>query len=181
MKATSRVRTGVLAIVLASGLVLGACGGSGTTEETAQPPLDTTPTTTIAPKDGSIWEHISTNPQYSVLASLVKDAELDQTLGGKGEFTLFAPSDTVFNAMSATTLDTLRKDKEKLKALLLNHVWDVETMSIDFLEGQITVMSGKALDVTVGDKITVESFPVVKPDIRMSNGVIHEIAGVITD
>lgn len=180
MKATSRIRTGLVAMATASMLVLGACGGSGSTEDTAQPPLDTTPTTTIAPQEGSIWEYISSNPSYSVLASLVKDAGLDKTLGGKGEFTLFAPSDTVFNAMSAATLETLRNDKEKLTALLLNHVWDVETMSIDFLEGQITVMSGKALDVTVGDTITIEGFPVIKADIRVSNGVIHEIAGVIT-
>lgn len=181
MKATTRFRAVVLGATVATSLLVTSCGGSGATEDTAEPPLDTTPTTTIAPREGSIMEFIATRPEYSVLTSLVREAGLDEELSTAKELTLFAPSDTVFNTMSATTLDALRKDPEKLKTLLLNHVLDLEWMSIDFLDGRVDMKSGKSVDVKLGDPMTVNGFPVVKADMRVSNGVIHEIAGVITD
>lgn len=180
MKATTRIGTGFLAIAVAASLVLGSCGASVAPEDTPQPPLDTTPTTTIAPMDGSVMDYLESHQEYSVLTDLVKKAGLAETLDTGEEFTLFAPSDTVFNAMSQATMDALTSDTERLRAFVLNHVWDVETMTIDLLDGSIEMMSGATLDVKVGDPITIDSFPITKPDIRVMNGVIHEIAGVIT-
>ena len=179
MKATTRRLTGLLAGLAVATVLMASCGGSGTTDDTPQPPLDTTPTTTIAPADGTVMDFIASRPEYSILTSLVKDAGLDETLTTGPEFTLFAPTDTVFESMSSATLDGLRKDKEKLTELLLNHVWDVETMTIDMLDGAIELMSGKTVEVKIGESITVAGFPLSPVDMRVMNGVVHSIAGVI--
>lgn len=177
MKVTTRILGGLAALTM----VLASCGGSGSSDDTAQPPLDTSPTTTIAVGEGTVMDYLASQPQYSVLTSLIKDAGLEETLNTGAEFTVFAPSDTVFNAMPSATLAALKDDPENLKTLLLNHVLDVETLSIDLLDGEIEMLSGAKVDVKLGDPINVNGFPLTKIDVRVMNGVVHEIAGVITD
>lgn len=181
MKGTTRKPTGLLAGLAIASIALASCGGSGMTDDTPQPPLDTSPTTTIAAADGTVMDFIAGHSEYSILTDLVKKAGLEETLRTGPEFTLFAPTDTVFKAMSSSVLDQLSRDPEKLTKLLMNHLWDVETLSIDFLDGQIELMSGKKVEVKIGETITVAGFPLTQVDNRVMNGVVHQIAGIITD
>ena len=173
MKATTRISVGVLALVS----VLGACGDS---ESNEQPPLDTTPTTTIAPLTTSIASYVDSAADLSVLAELLALSGLSKQLSGEGTFTLLAPTNDAFSALSTADLDALKSDKAKLKKLLLNHVLDTELMSIDMLEGTTPAMSGHELAFVPGDPTTVDGIDISKVDTRVENGVIHQIDAVIT-
>ena len=59
---------------------------------------------------------------FDTLAALLKQAGLVKTLKGKGPYTVFAPADKAFAKVPKATLDTLAKDKAKLRSVLLYHV-----------------------------------------------------------
>lgn len=182
MKSTTRTLIGFLS---ATTLLIGCGNGSADVfdpnNEPPQPPLDTTPTTTIAPKRSTINSFLVSAPNFTILAELVTLAGVDSILNDGKKHTVLAPSDTVMRAFSATTLQSLRKDKRALRAFILNHIIDVEAMSIDFLMGRITMMSGLEVDVRLGDRITLNGQPLSKVDNRFKDGVVHELAGVLTD
>src|SRR3954467_4595394 len=60
--------------------------------------------------------------QFKTLVTALKEANLVDTLKGKGPFTVFAPTDEAFAKLPAGTLDALLKDKAKLAAVLTYHV-----------------------------------------------------------
>src|SRR6478609_5444207 len=60
--------------------------------------------------------------QFKTLTKLLKTAGLAGTLAKKGPFTVFAPTDAAFSKVPKKTLNTLLKNKAKLKAVLLYHV-----------------------------------------------------------
>lgn len=175
MKATTRLSAAVLALVT----TLSACGGGSSDQ--GQPPLDTTPTTTIAPLSTSVASYVASSPDLSTLAELLDLAGLTKTLAGKGTFTLLAPTNEAFANLGAGILDGYKADKAKLKKMLLNHVLDTELMSIDILEGSTPAVSGRELAFVPGDPTTVEGIEIAKVDTRVENGVIHQISGVIVD
>lgn len=173
MKATTRISAAVLVLATA----LSACGGGSSDQD--QPPLDTTPTTTIAPLAESISSYVASAPELSTLAELLELAGLTKVLAAEGTYTLLAPTNDAFAGLGAGILDGLRSDKAKLKKALLNHVLDTELMSIDILEGTTPAVSGHELSFVPGDPTTVDGIAITKVDTRVDNGVIHLIDGVI--
>ena len=55
---------------------------------------------------------------FKTLAAALGAADLEQTLKGRGPFTVFAPTDEAFAKIAKADLDALLKDKAKLKAVL---------------------------------------------------------------
>ncbi len=120
---------------------------------------------------------------FTTLVTAVKEAELVETLKGKGPFTVFAPTDEAFKKLGDATIKKVLADKELLKKILLAHVVvgksvmaaDVVKLNGEKVNGfTIKVEDGK---VSLGnDKATAN---VVKTDIKCSNGVIHVIDTVL--
>ena len=116
------------------------------------------------------------------LAAAVKAAGLVQTLQGAGPFTVFAPTDTAFEAIQKD-VDTLLKpeNKEKLASILTYHVVSGETMAADLKDGQeLTTVQGGKLKVAIkGDKVMIGEAQVTMADVAASNGVVHVIDKVL--
>lgn len=180
MNPITRVTIGFMA---ATTLLFGCGGGSADPfdpqNEQPQPPLDTTPTTTIAPKKGTIADFVESSSTHTILAELISLSGVDSILNDGKKHTLLAPSDAVMRTLPATTLQSLRKDKRALRNFLLNHIIDGEAMSIDFLTGKISMKSGLTVTVILGDSITINNYPLRKVDNRFKDGVVHELAGVL--
>jgi transforming growth factor-beta-induced protein len=137
-----------------------------------------------AKKALDIVDTAASDPQFSTLVGLIKDAGLVDALK-KGEFTVFAPTNEAFKKVPAETMAALGKDKELLKAVLTYHVVPAKVMAKDVKAGDgpktvqgtaftIEVKDGK---VSVGNKQGMAT--VTKTDIVASNGVIHVIDSVI--
>ena len=59
---------------------------------------------------------------FTTLATALTEAGLVDALKGDGPFTVFAPNDEAFKKLPKGTLESLLKDKEALKKILLYHV-----------------------------------------------------------
>src|SRR5580658_6565761 len=59
---------------------------------------------------------------FNTLVAGIKAAGLTDTLTGRGQFTVFAPTDEAFKKLPSGAWDALLKDTAKLKAVLSYHV-----------------------------------------------------------
>lgn len=131
----------------------------------------------------NIVQVASSNPQFSTLVSLIKEAGLVKTLSGKGPFTVFAPTNAAFKKVPAETLAALKADPAKLKAVLTYHVvpGTVPASKVVTLNGKnVKTVEGSTVKITVrGKSVKVNDATVTRTDIRAKNGVIHVINGVL--
>lgn len=131
---------------------------------------------------GSLTQVIADSASFSTLTKAIKAAGLEGTLGGKEEFTVFAPTDEAFGRIPSKTLTKLMlpENKEKLRMLLLYHVVAGKVMAADLTDGEVKSVNGEKLDVDVSDdKIEIEGHKVFSADVSASNGVMHSIGKVL--
>ncbi len=126
----------------------------------------------------------------SILSTAVAAAGLSSVLDGEGPFTLFAPTDAAFlSAFTAEELEELLADdadkEEDLAALagiLSYHVVNDLILASDITEGTnaVNALTGIGLNVTLDENgVTIQGANVVQTDIRVGNGVIHLVDGVL--
>ena len=120
---------------------------------------------------------------FATLTKALKAAELDLTLGTKGEYTIFAPTDEAFGKLPAEVLTKLMlpENKEKLRSLLLYHVIAGRMLAADLKDGEmVKTMNGEKVEIDAGDdKIEIDGSKVFSADVVASNGVMHSIGTVL--
>lgn len=137
----------------------------------------------------TIVETAAGSPQHETLVAAVKAANLADTLGGEGPFTVFAPTDAAFEKLPAGTVTELLKPENEgqLRSVLTYHVVP-GNVSAEQLIGMIQSNGGTAELTTVqggmltaslsGDNVILTdasggTATVVQADLKASNGVIH--------
>lgn len=134
-----------------------------------------------APK--SVVDIAAESPDHTSLVAAVTAADLIETLSGKGPFTIFAPSDEAFSKLPAGAVKDLLKpeNKEKLTAILLNHVVAGDVRAEDLEDYQmVTTLGGGNLEVSIMDgEVRINGSKVSTPDLVGSNGVVHVVDSVI--
>lgn len=134
----------------------------------------------IAP--GSLTAVISDSVTFSTLKKALVATGLDVTLGGKGAFTVFAPTDEAFDKLPAGTLGKLMlpENKEKLRSFLLYHVVAGQVLAADLKDGEVKTMNGEKVKVDVdGKEVEVNDSKVFSADVMANNGVMHSIGTVL--
>lgn len=124
---------------------------------------------------------------FTVLVAALQAAGLDDDLAGPGPFTVFAPTDAVFEALLAATgvsaADLLASPV--LDNILLYHVVAGNVLAADVigLDGSSvdTLLSGTQISISVnnGTVNLNDTVTVTTTDIVGSNGVIHVIDTVL--
>ena len=104
---------------------------------------------------------------------------LNKNLEGNGPFTVFAPLDDAFAAISAQTYyGLLREDsKQKLVNILGRHVFSKKITSSE-IDGEIKLKAINGEEITikkVNGIVYINEAEVVTADVKASNGVIHFI------
>ena len=130
----------------------------------------------------SITDLVSDSTTFSTLKKALKAAELDVTLGSKGAYTLFAPTDEAFDKLPAGTLSKLLlpENKEKLRSLLLYHVVPGKLLAAELKNGEVKTLNGEKVKIDAdGKKIEVNKANVYGADISANNGVVHTIGKVL--
>ena len=145
---------------LAAALLLGACA------------------TTPAPT--TVAQTIAANPQLTTATRLIQEAGLTETLQGAGPFTVFVPTDEAFKAVPTAMVETLRKDKARLKAVLNYHIVPGTLISGDVKNGPIKTVQGGDLSLyRAGTFVTADEAVVTTADVRATNGVVHIVDKVL--
>ena len=187
------MKSKLIVSLFAAALVASACSAAATNPPATKAPATAAPATaapvTAAPATpapttaaGDIVEVATAAGSFKTLLQAATAAGLVDTLKGDGPFTVFAPTDEAFAKLPAGTLDSLLKDPEKLKSILLYHVVAGKVTS-DQVVGLTKATSVEGSDIAIsvkdGSVFLNDSAEVVTVDVMASNGVIHVIDTVI--
>lgn len=143
----------------------------------------------------NIVQNAVNSPIHRTLVAAVKQANLVDTLSGPGPFTVFAPTDTAFNAVPASARNSLMQDanRAQLQSVLTYHVVPGRLTAADLMS-QVRAGNGTATLTTVqggtlrvrqnGSRLTVTDATggtanVTQGDVMQSNGVIHVVDRVL--
>ena len=121
--------------------------------------------------------------KLTTFCTLVEKAGLTETLGGKGPYTVFAPTDEAFNKLGKEKLENLQKpeNKAELQRILKNHILAAEKTAAEIQKmKEAETMAGTKLMITVKDNtVMIETAKVAKPDVKAGNGLIHVVDAVL--
>lgn len=174
----------------AATLALAACNQSGDTNNGAAP--EQSGEATKAAGDKTIAASIDQNGKFFQAAKAVG---LDATLAGPGPYTVLVPSDDAFNKAAGDALKnpTDPKNRAEITRILTYHILpgvilaDDIGSAIDNGKGKavLATMGGQTLTATKeGGKIVLtggdgSKATVTQPDIKATNGVVHDIDSVL--
>lgn len=142
------------------------------------------------PAVGDIVEVASANSDLSILVAAVQRANLVDALKASGSRTVFAPTNTAFQALLDTdpswnTINDVPVDV--LTSVLLFHVIDganvaAADLTDTYVNTMSTVQNGEPLSLQIETSPTVEFNGDAKPvttDVAASNGIVHVIDKVM--
>ena len=140
-----------------------------------------TPLPTATPGKKNLVDTALAAGNFKTLAALLETAGLADVLKGQDPYTIFAPTDDAFAQISPESLDALKKDPQKLAALLKYHVVKGALKPSDMAALTTTnTLDGMPISVTVnGDSITVNKVKVDPTGSESTNGMIYPIDSVL--
>ncbi|BAB75496.1 fasciclin domain-containing protein [Anabaena sp. FACHB-709] len=151
-------------------------------------PATETPTTkppaaeTTNTDSKNLLELVESNSSFTTLNKALQAAGLTETLKGKDNLTIFAPTDAAFAKLPQDALQALLQpdNKEVLLKVLTYHVVPGNVLSTDLKSGEVKSVEGGTINVKVDTQgVSVNDAKVTQADIKASNGVIHVIDTVI--
>jgi uncharacterized surface protein with fasciclin (FAS1) repeats len=122
---------------------------------------------------------------FSSLVGAVSGAGLAGTLSGTGPFTVFAPTNDAFAAVSGVVAGLT---PAQLQTVLTYHVVGAQVLSSGIPFGQaVATLSGQSITINAGTAPVIATITdttatranIVAVDVRASNGVIHVINKVL--
>jgi len=137
----------------------------------------------VLPPSMNVVQTAQASPDFSVLVEAVVKANLATTLSGAGPFTLFAPTNTAFDAaltaLSITKTELLARSD--LADILKYHVLSGKIMAEDLKATQspATLQGSTVAVLKDGSQVTFGGAKVTAANIACSNGVIHQINKVV--
>ncbi len=134
---------------------------------------------TVLSPPADLLDIIASKPDFSTLLRALRVAGAAELLAGTGPITLFAPNNAAFEKLPPGALDSLLKNPLQLKTVLLYHLVGSKVTSGDLKAGALGTIQGADLVIGLDPVPTVNGNKVVVADRLGSNGVIHEIDGVL--
>ena len=132
---------------------------------------------------GNVIDKLNETGKFTKLNETLSKSGLNENLKGKGPFTVFAPLDDAFAAISAQTYyGLLREDnKDKLVNILGRHVFSKKITSSEINnEIKLKALNGEEVIIKkVNGIVYINEAEVVTADIEVSNGIIHFINRVL--
>ena len=132
---------------------------------------------------GNVIDKLNEVGKFTKLNETLTKSGLNEDLKGNGPFTVFAPLDDAFAAISAKTYYGLlsENNKDKLIKILGRHVFSKKITSSE-INGEINVkaINGEEIKIKkVNGIVYINEAEVVTADVEVSNGVIHFINRVL--
>ena len=132
---------------------------------------------------GDVIDKLNETGKFTKLNETLSKSGLNENLKGKGPFTVFAPLDDAFAAISAQTYYGLLREenKDKLVNILGRHVFSQKITSSE-IDDEIKLKAINGEEVTikkVNGIVYINEAEVVTADVEASNGIIHFINRVL--
>ena len=131
----------------------------------------------------NIINKLNETGKFTKLNETLTKSGLNKNLEGDGPFTVFAPLDDAFAAISAQTYYGLLREenKQKLVNILGRHIFSKKITSSEIDdEIKLKAINGEEITIKkVNGIVYINEAEVVTADIEASNGVIHFINRVL--
>tara|TARA_Y100000817_G_scaffold176786_1_gene138062 strand:+ start:36 stop:509 length:474 start_codon:yes stop_codon:yes gene_type:complete len=132
---------------------------------------------------GNVIDKLNETGKFTKLNETLMKSGLSENLKDKGPFTVFAPLDDAFSAISAKTYYGLLREenKDKLVNILGRHVF-LKKINSSEIDGEIKLKAINGEEITikkVNGIVYINEAEVVTADVEASNGVIHFINRVL--
>ena len=132
---------------------------------------------------GNVIDKLNETGKFTKLNETLMKSGLSENLKGEGPFTVFAPLDDAFAAISAQTYYGLLREenKDKLVNILGRHVFSKKISSSE-IAGEIKLKAINGEEITikkVNGIVYINEAEVVTADVEVSNGIIHFINRVL--
>jgi len=141
--------------------------------------------TTIFPSIAfaNVIDKLNESGKFMKLNETLTKSGLSEKLKSEGPFTVFAPLDDAFAAISAQTYYGLLREenKDKLVNILGRHVFSKKLTSSE-IDNEIKLKALNGEEVTikkVNGIVYINEAEVVTADVEVSNGIIHFINRVL--
>jgi uncharacterized surface protein with fasciclin (FAS1) repeats len=166
-----------------------SCGGSTTETESTSANVTTTNLGQSAVVDNvsnpNVVQVAVGSPDHTTLVAALKAAAYVDVLSNVGPFTVFAPTNSAFDALPAGTLDELVKpeNQRKLRDILEYHVLlgVYQKEDIGNLNGKnLGTADGRSVNIAVAEdgSVTINGAKIIA-SVPASNGIIHIIDQVL--
>ncbi|HTH07918.1 MAG TPA: peptidoglycan-binding protein, partial [Ilumatobacteraceae bacterium] len=152
-----------------------------TTTPPTQPPSSTVPVDPPDPSGPTVLDQLRADERFTTLVELIEAAGFTDDTNVLGPFTIFAPTNDAFAAMSPEDLEALKADPERLKQALAYHLVEAR-LTFDTLELIPGVRNyyGDVLTISVdGDTVTINGVAAIAPETEGRNGVIIPMSGIL--
>ena len=134
-------------------------------------------------RDGSIVDTaIAVNAatgEFDTLIAALQAAGLVETLDGRRQFTVFAPTDAAFAELGLNAGNVGSLGRATLTNILLYHVAPGERFAADVLGSSKIRMLNKQFAAVNANAGTIDGAAIVATNIDVSNGVIHVVSDVL--
>ena len=132
---------------------------------------------------GNVIDKLNETGKFTKLNETLMKSGLSENLKGEGPFTVFAPLDDAFAAISAQTYYGLLREenKDKLVNILGRHVFSKKITSSE-VTGEIKIKAINGEEITikkVNGIVYINEAEVVSADVETSIGIIHFINRVL--
>jgi uncharacterized surface protein with fasciclin (FAS1) repeats len=123
----------------------------------------------------------SANPVLSTLVAAVKQAGLVDTLNSAAGITVFAPDNSAFAKIPASTLKSVLADKAELTKILTYHVVAGRVTPAELASGKTlkTLEGSTVTPAMMGSGYTVNGASVVCGNVQTSNATVYIIGSVL--
>ena len=126
----------------------------------------------------------NSNQHLTTFVDLIEKAEITDVLKSKGPFTVFIPTNEAFNHLSKEEVEQLLQPENKVRLIkvLQAHILPNKVYASAFKDAQrIKTADNKRINVQVSadQTITIGGARIVKPNVEVSNGVVHIVDDVI--
>ena len=132
---------------------------------------------------GNVIDKLNETGKFTKLNETLMKSGLNENLKSKGPFTIFAPLDDAFAAISAQTYYGLLREenKDKLVNILGRHVLTKKITSSEIdSEIKLKAINGEEITIKkIKGIVYINEAEVVTADVEASNGVIHFINRVL--
>ena len=123
----------------------------------------------------------SANPVLSTLVTAVKQAGLVDTLNSAAGITVFAPDNSAFAKIPASTLKSVLADKAELTKILTYHVGAGRVTPAELASGKTlkTLEGSTVAPAMMGSSYTVNGASVVCGNVQTANATVYIIGSVL--
>jgi uncharacterized surface protein with fasciclin (FAS1) repeats len=147
-------------------------------------------TTTNPPSDLTLLQYLKGETEYNIFYQAMYRTGVDLDISGDGPFTIFVPSNEVFQTFlddnNWTSLDDISQNV--LTTMVKFHISNVEVKITELEIGMVVplFLTGKEMYINMDDPInpfltlgsTNAGF--IEKDLEHTNGIIHKINGVLS-